>query len=103
MPDPRPVEPRRQHGDADVDSLIALGLEEPHPVPTEPPTPAPPPASPVDEQEAAALTAALAEAGIEAGAGDTAAVQALAALDPATVATVERWLRAKKKDNSQPK
>lgn len=101
MPDPRPVEPRRQQGGADSASLIALGLEEPHPTPQEPPAPAPPPASPVDEQEVAALTAALAEAGIEPGAGDTAAVQALAGLDPATVATVERWLKTKKNPASR--
>lgn len=99
----RPVEPRRQQGGADSGSLIALGMEEPHPLPTEWPAPGPPSASPADEQEAAALTAALAEAGIEAGAGDTAAVNALAALDPATVATVEKWLKAKKRDTPQTK
>jgi hypothetical protein len=28
------MEPRRQDGGADVDSLVALGLEEPPPIPT---------------------------------------------------------------------
>lgn len=100
MPDPRPVEPRRQEGAADVDSLVALGRADPPPIPAPAARPAPPAANPVDEQEAATLSAALADAGIEAGAADTAAVRALASLDPATVATVEKWLQAKKNDSA---
>jgi hypothetical protein len=42
MPDPRPVEPRNREGAADVASLVALGLEEPPPIP-EPAAPPPPP------------------------------------------------------------
>ncbi|MFI6032938.1 hypothetical protein ACIBBD_01910 [Streptomyces sp. NPDC051315] len=100
MPDPRPVEPRRQEGAADIDSLVALGRATPPPIPRPRPDPGPPTADPVDEREAAALTAALAGAGIEAGPADTAAVRALASLDPATVATVEKWLKAKKIDST---
>jgi hypothetical protein len=100
MPEPRPSEPRRQDGAADVDSLVALGKANPPPLPAEAARPAPPTADPADEREAAALSAALADAGIEAGSADTAAVRALASLDPATVATVEKWLKTKKKDST---
>jgi hypothetical protein len=51
---------------------------------------------PADEQEEAALTEALAEAGVTATAEDQAAVQALAKLDAATVQAVTRWMRTKK-------
>ena len=33
MPDPRPVQPRRLDGAADVTSLVALGAEDPPPIP----------------------------------------------------------------------
>ena len=78
---------------ADMGSLVALGHEEPPPTPA--PAEAAPTPSPADGQEAVTLSTALADAGIAPTPGDEAAVQALAALDPATVATVERWLRAK--------
>ncbi|MFM9703576.1 hypothetical protein [Streptomyces galilaeus] len=45
MPDPRPMEPRRQEGAADVASLVALGYEDPPPIPE--PSPPPPPPEPV--------------------------------------------------------
>ncbi|MCX5522572.1 hypothetical protein OG342_06805 [Streptomyces bobili] len=32
--EPRPLEPRSKEGAADVASLVALGLEEPPPIPT---------------------------------------------------------------------
>lgn len=91
MPEARERPPRRDDTAADMGSLVALGHEDP------PRRPAPPETAPapVDEQEAVALSTALADAGIAATPGDEAAVQALAALDPATVAAVERWLRAK--------
>jgi hypothetical protein len=103
MPDPRPVEPRRLEGAADVDSLVALGLEQPppRPSPPDPPhrpetPPAPAPASdPVDE---ATLHSALAEAGVSVEAADTAAVRVLAALDSETVEAVARWVKSKKRD-----
>jgi len=95
MPAPIPLRPRYDESAADVASLVQLGQEDPQPVPAAPPKREPVP-DPVDEQEAVALSAALTEAGIEPTAGDQAAVRTLAALDPATVATVERWLKAKK-------
>lgn len=98
MPDPRPVEPRRLDGAADVGSLVALGMEEPPPKPAPPAKPVPPPDT-ADQSEAAALNAALANAGIETTDSDKAAVAALATLDAATVATVEKWLKAKSKDS----
>jgi hypothetical protein len=51
---------------------------------------------PGDEEEAAALTRALAEAGVTATAEDQAAVRALTQLDPATVAAMTRWMQTKK-------
>jgi hypothetical protein len=95
MPDPIPLQPRVDDTAADTRSLVQLGREEPPPVPAPPPETAPAPDT-ADEKEAAALAAALSEAGIEAAPGDQAAVRALASLDPATVSTVERWLKAKK-------
>jgi hypothetical protein len=100
MPDPRPVEPRRMKGAADVDSLVALGMEETPPTPTAaappvveaPPTPPPAP-DPADE---ATLHSALAEAGVSVEAADTAAVRVLAALDSETVEAVARWVKSKK-------
>lgn len=102
---PQPLEPRRREGGTDVGSLVALGLEDPPPVPAPPapppvvkapPEPAPAP-DPVDE---ATLNAALAEAGLSVEAADAEAVKALAALDSDTVAAVAKWLKSKKKDNS---
>jgi hypothetical protein len=103
MPDPRPVEPRRAVGAADVDSLVALGIEEPPPVPSPPGPPRvqEPPAPPVpvpDPADEATLHSALAEAGVSVEAADTAAVRVLAALDTATVEAVARWVKSKKKD-----
>ena len=40
--DPRPVEPRRQEGGADFGSLVAMGIEEPPPIPAPPAPPEPP-------------------------------------------------------------
>ena len=103
MPEPRPLTPRRDDTAADADSLERLGRLDPQPLPAAPSgglpveTPAPtPPPDPADEQEAVALHAALAEAGVAATADDQAAVQALARLDPATVEAVTRWMRTKK-------
>jgi hypothetical protein len=31
--DPRPVEPRSRDGGADIGSLVAMGIEEPPPIP----------------------------------------------------------------------
>lgn len=96
MPDPVPRTPRRDDTAADTGSLVRLGRHDPPPAPAEHrPGPAPAP-SPVDQREVAALSAALAEAGVAETAEDQAAVQALAGLDAATVAAVERWLKAKK-------
>jgi type II secretory pathway component PulM len=98
MPDPRPVAPRTDSGAADMQALVQLGYAPPQPIPqASPKTPEPaPPPDPVDEQEAATLSAALADAGVETTAEDQAAVQALVRLDPATVEAVTRWVKAKK-------
>jgi hypothetical protein len=40
--DPRPVEPRSRDGGADIGSLVAMGVEEPPPIPTPPAPPEPP-------------------------------------------------------------
>jgi hypothetical protein len=106
--DPRPLEPRRQDGGADVGSLVELGMHKPPPKPSPPKPPpvveaptAPAPApDPVDE---ATLNAALAEAGLSVEAADSEAVKALATLDSDTVAAVAKWLKSRKKDNSSTK
>ncbi len=107
MTEPIPRAPRIDATAADARSLEKLGYLEPQPVPSapaeQPPAdePVPPPAptqDSVDEQEAAAITAALADAGVASTAEDHAAVQALARLDPETVAAVTKWLRTKKRD-----
>jgi hypothetical protein len=88
--------PRRDDTAGDIRSLVGLGRADPQPIPA----PAPPAGGPVtdpgDEEETAALTRALAEAGVTATAEDQAAVRALTQLDPATVAAVARWMQAKK-------
>ncbi|MEU3613544.1 hypothetical protein ABZ725_14670 [Streptomyces sp. NPDC006872] len=38
--DPYPVQPRSREGGADIGSLVAMGVEEPPPIP-EPPAPPP--------------------------------------------------------------
>lgn len=95
MPEAVPLQPRRDVTAADADTLVALGRLDPQPIPKERPAPGPPSNS-TDQAEAAALTAALADAGIETGAGDQAAVLALASLDAATVETVKAWLKKTK-------
>ncbi|MDX2837966.1 hypothetical protein PV377_02930 [Streptomyces ipomoeae] len=57
---------------------------------------------PVDEEEAAALTEALAVAGVTATAEDEAAIEALTKLDPVTVAAVTRWMKTKQKSETSP-
>jgi len=98
--DPLPMESRSREGGADVGSLVALGLEDPPPLPAPPPVveapPGPPAEDPVDE---ATLNAALTEAGVTVDAADAKAVKALAALDSETVAAVAKWVKGKKKDN----
>ena len=84
-------EPRRDTTAADAGSLERMGRIEEQPVPA-PPEPAPPETDQADTEE---LTDALAEAGITATAEDRAAVQALASLDEATQAAVQRWLKTK--------
>lgn len=105
MPEARPVARRVDASAGDMPSLVRLGLAEPQPVPDAPapppadeaPPPLPPPASdPVDEAEAAALSAALTDAGITATVEDEEAIQRLSRLDPDTVAAVTRWMRTKK-------
>lgn len=105
MPEALPVTRRVDDSAGDMTSLVRLGLAEPQPVPDAPapppadeaPPPLPPPVSdPVDEAEAAAISAALTDAGITATVEDQEAVQELAKLDPATVAAVTRWMRTKK-------
>lgn len=100
MPEPIPLQPRRDTAAADATSLEWLGRLNPQPIPAAPPgrppdTTPPPAPDPTDAQEAAALTAALTDAGMTATPEDNAAVQALVGLDPATVAAVTRWLRTK--------
>jgi hypothetical protein len=94
MPDPIPLRPRRDDTAADMRSLVQLGEVEPEPVPATAPEPVP---DPVDEQEAVTLFSALAEAGVETAANDQAAARAIASLDPATVAAVQRWIKAPRK------
>lgn len=97
MPTPIPAARRLDSSAADSRSLEKLGQLDPQPAPTSPVEPDPPPDT-TDQQEAAALTAALAGAGIDAADGDKVAVQALAHLDAATVETVIAWLKVKKKE-----
>jgi hypothetical protein len=79
-------------------SLVQLGEAEPQPDPAPMPGPAPAPEpDPADEKEAALLSAALMEAGVETAADDQAAARAVASLDPATVAAVQRWITAPRK------
>jgi hypothetical protein len=94
--DPIPAASRRDDTAGDLGSLVDLGWVDPQPVPAPsgPPVEAPVP-DPADEQEAAALSEAIAEAGVTETAEDQAAVQALTKLDPATVAAVTRWVKAK--------
>lgn len=107
MPDAIPVAPRVDVTAADARSLQQLGRLDPQPVPAAAPDPPPaappvedtvppPKPDPADEQETAALNAALADAGVAATPEDQDAIQALARLDPATVAAVTRWMRTKK-------
>jgi hypothetical protein len=77
-------------------TLVQLGEAEPQPVPAPTPEPQPVP-DPGDEQEAVTLFSALAEAGLETSADDQAAARAIASLDPATVAAVQRWIKAPRK------
>jgi hypothetical protein len=79
---------------ADMRSLVQLGQEDPQPVPASAPAPTP---DPVDEKEAALLSAALMEVGVDTAADDQAAARAIASLDPATVAAVQRWIKAPRK------
>jgi hypothetical protein len=94
MPEAVPRSPRRDDTAADARSLERMGRLEPQPIPTTAQTPPAP--VPADELEAADLTAALADAGIDATDSDKTAVRALASLDAATVETVKKWLKAKK-------
>jgi hypothetical protein len=96
MPDPIPLQPRRDDTAADMRSLVQMGEAEPQPIPAAAPEPAPTP-NPVDEQEVALLSAALIEAGVETAADDQAAARAIASLDPATVAAIQRWIKAPRK------
>jgi hypothetical protein len=106
MPEAIPVQRRRDDTAADMRSLVDLGRADPQPRPAPPPAAPPveepvpqkppPGPDPTDEQEAVALHAALADAGVAATPEDQAAVQALTRLDPATVGAVARWLREKK-------
>jgi type II secretory pathway component PulM len=93
MPEAVPRERRHDDTAADARSLQRLGMLEPQPIPVPVKAPAP---DPVDEQEALAITNALADAGIATADSDKAAARALAALDPATVETVTKWLKTKK-------
>jgi hypothetical protein len=100
--------PRTDDSAADARSLEELGRLDPQSIPAslpgQPPVgdPAPPPPLDLaDEQEAAALNAALADAGMAATPEDRAAVQALTRLDPDTVAAVTRWLRTKPKGTTK--
>jgi hypothetical protein len=108
MPEARPVARRFDDSAGDMASLVRLGLTERKPVPDKPPrppvdqNPPRPGADPADEAEAAALSAALTEAGIPTTARDQDAIKALAKLDPDTVAAVERWLKTKKPRPDEP-
>ncbi|WP_217235482.1 hypothetical protein [Streptomyces sp. AC555_RSS877] len=96
MPEPLvALSPRIDDTAADARSLERMGRIEPQPIPAPPELPTPVPA---DDQEAVELAAALADAGIDATASDKTAVRALASLDAATVETVKKWLKTKKKD-----
>jgi hypothetical protein len=95
MPDVIPVQSRFDASVGDSGTLEQMGRIGLQPVPSPRPEPGSRP-DPADEAEKAALTAALGEAGVTATAGDHAAVQALAVLDPATVEAVTRWLKTKK-------
>ena len=89
MPEAVPRQPRRDNTAADGASLARMGWlgEQPVPALAEP---TPPDTS--DQADMEELTDALTAAGIPATAEDRAAIQALASLDDATQAAVQRWL-----------
>lgn len=98
----RPAEPHRDPGLADLGTQVGLGWQPPPPEPPAapaPPAPAPAPAPATPTQEAmnvVTLDGALLEAGIAKTSADQTAVQRLARLDQATVATVAAWIRRRK-------
>lgn len=105
QPAPRPVSPRDDTTVADLGTLAAMGRADTPPVPSpDPPrrrTPPPPP-TPASETQAASLTDALADTGTTTTADDQAAVDALARMDAATVAAVERWIRRGASPDTRP-
>ena len=96
----RRAEPRRDPGVADLGTQVGLGwqsppVQPPAELPPDPvPVPVPPPTSPAQEAaNVVVLDGALVEAGVAKGPADQVAVQQVARLDPATVATVAAWVK----------
>lgn len=98
---PRPVAPTVDKTSADMGTLVEMGLVDPPPTPSPAPpwevpaAPAPTP-TPTEQANEVVLQAALLDAGVEKTSADESAVDELAKLDPAAVAAVARWLKAKK-------
>lgn len=100
-PEQRRVSPRRDLYAADVATLVSMGAVEPPPIPAvrpEPPRPDVPPAA----ANAAALSAALNDAGVAATPADREAMAELSQLDADTVAAITRWLMQKTPDTGRP-
>lgn len=87
--DPEPVPQQTRPLLADIGSLIDMGVVDEQP---QPPTELPPDPPAEEAANAAALTEALAEAGIPAAGADEQAIAALAKLDPAMVEAITRWM-----------
>jgi hypothetical protein len=81
-----------------MQSLTRLGYAEPQPVPQPPPG-----MLEAVEPDGSVLADALTEAGVTATAENHAAVQALAKLDAATLATVTGWLKTTQAKPATPK
>jgi hypothetical protein len=101
MPAERRAERRLDRGAADADTQVHLGWREPdpEPPPPEPPVePEPPEETPPTDaaQEAVhlmMLDSAFLDAGLPQTDADTAAVEEIARLDPATVRAVAAWVK----------
>lgn len=103
----RPAEPRIDPGLADLDTQVGMGWQPPPtqppappaPAPAPSPAPAPVPTSPAQEAvNTVVLDGALLEAGIAKTSADQTAVQRIARLDQATVATVAAWIKRGKRE-----
>jgi hypothetical protein len=109
IPAERPVARRRDPGVADMATQVHLGWQEPQP---EPPPPKPPvdpdppeEPPPTDAAQEAVhlmmLDSAFLDAGLPQTDADTAAVEEIAKLDPATVRAVAAWVKRGRRPETQ--